>query len=260
MNKASHPRDEIDKLYVLRKQGGKGFASFEDSVDTSISRLEDYMKKSKEIFVTSTRNNTNNTRINRKLISRKQKSEEKQLLYFKQQTREISHEKTWTRLWKRNLKSETESFLVAAQNNAIRTNYLKAEIAKTQQNCKRKLCRDRDETINLIISARLKLAQKECKTRHDWVGKVIHRSCAKNLTRRISGTGTTLNLYWDIKIQMVYIVSARWPEQVIVNKKEKLSNCGLWRPLRLKRENKIKRKERYVPRPCKKSKKIIYGT
>ena len=43
-----------------------------------------------------------------------------------------------------------------------------------QQNSKCGLCGDGDETINHIISECNKLAQKEYKTRHDWVGKVIH--------------------------------------------------------------------------------------
>ena len=41
MNKASHSRDDVDKLYVSRKEGGSGLASIEDSVDVSIQRLED---------------------------------------------------------------------------------------------------------------------------------------------------------------------------------------------------------------------------
>ena len=40
---------------------------------------------------------------------------------------------------------ETESFLIAAQNNAIRTNYIKARIDKTQQNSRCRLCGDSDE-------------------------------------------------------------------------------------------------------------------
>ena len=63
----------------------------------------------------------------------------------------ISYDKTWTFLIKRNLKRETESFLIATQNNAIRTNHIKARIDKTQQNSKGKLCGDRDEPINHII-------------------------------------------------------------------------------------------------------------
>ena len=53
--------------------------------------------------------------------------------------------------------------------NVIRTNYAKAKIDKTQQNRKCKLCGDRDETINHIISETWKLTQKEYKTRHDWL-------------------------------------------------------------------------------------------
>ena len=86
----------------------------------------------------------------------------------------ISHEKTWTWLRKGNFRRETESLLIAAQNNTIRTNHIKARIDKTQQNSKYRLWSDRDETINQIISECSKLAQKKYKTRHDWVGKVIH--------------------------------------------------------------------------------------
>ena len=42
-----------------------------------------------------------------------------------------------------------------------------------QQNSKCMLCGDRDENIN-HISECSKLAQKEYKTRYDWMGKGIH--------------------------------------------------------------------------------------
>ena len=47
MHKALHPRDEVDRIYVLRKEGGSGFARIEDSVDVSIQRREDYIEKKK---------------------------------------------------------------------------------------------------------------------------------------------------------------------------------------------------------------------
>ena len=62
----------------------------------------------------------------------------------------------------------------AAQNNAISTHYIKTRIDKRQQNSKRRLCGERDETICYIISECSKLAQKEYKTRLDRVGKLIH--------------------------------------------------------------------------------------
>ena len=49
-------------------------------------------------------------------------------------------------------KNETESFLIAAQNNAIRTNYIKEKTDNTQKNSKCKLYVDRYKRVNYIIS------------------------------------------------------------------------------------------------------------
>ena len=50
---------------------------------------------------------------------------------------------------------------------------------KMQQNSKCRLCSDRDKTINQIMSECSELAQKEYKTKHDWVGKVIYWELCK---------------------------------------------------------------------------------
>ena len=54
-------------------------------------------------------------------------------------------------------KTKTKSLLRAAQSNAIRNNHVKAKIDKTQHDSKCRLCRDKDETINHIISQYNKL-------------------------------------------------------------------------------------------------------
>ena len=74
---------------------------------------------------------------------------------------------------------ETETLLIAAQINAVRTNHIKARIDKSQQNSKCGLWGDRDGTINHIMSECSKLAQRVYKTRHDWVSKVIHWDMCK---------------------------------------------------------------------------------
>ena len=75
MHKALHPRDDVDRQYVSRKEGGRGFLSFENSVDASIQRLEDIIQKHDERFFTAIRNDTDNTMDNRMTITRKQKWE-----------------------------------------------------------------------------------------------------------------------------------------------------------------------------------------
>ena len=173
-HKALHLRDDVDRLYVSRKEGGRELASIEDTVDSSIQQLEDYIEKHERGLITAIRNDTNNTTDDRMIITRKPKLKKQLYGRFKRLINTISHDKTWTWLRKGNLQREMESLLIAAQDNAIRTNHIKARIDKTQQNSKCRLCGDRDETINHIISKCIKLAQKEYKKRHDWVGKVIH--------------------------------------------------------------------------------------
>ena len=133
MHTALHPRDDVNRLYVPRKDGGRGLASIEDSVDTSIQRLEDYIEKHERGLITAIRNNTDNTIDNRMSITRKQKWEGK-LHYerFKRLINNISHDKTRTWLRKGNFKRETESLLMAAQNSAKITNHIKTRINKTQ--------------------------------------------------------------------------------------------------------------------------------
>ena len=59
MHKALHPRDDVDRLYVSRKEGGRELARIEDSVDASIQRPEDYIEKHE--LITTIKNDTDNT-------------------------------------------------------------------------------------------------------------------------------------------------------------------------------------------------------
>ena len=101
-----------------------------------------------------------------------------------------------------------------------------------QQNSKCRLCGDRDETINLIISKFSKLAQKEYKVRYDWVGKVIHwEMCRKfqfdhtnkwymyNLAPVLENDSH--KLLWDFSIQTDQLIPARRPDHIIINKKKR---------------------------------------
>ena len=78
-----------------------------------------------------------------------------------QATSEISLEKTWTWLSKGNFKRETESLQIVAHNDAIRINYVQAKMVKIRQNNKGRLCGDKDETTDDIVSECSKLAPKE---------------------------------------------------------------------------------------------------
>ena len=91
------------------------------------------------------------------------------------QTKEVKSDQCWAWLQNGDMKRETESLIVATQNQSIRTNLVKAKIDKKSQGdslCR--VCRKVDERIDHIVSGCSKLSQKEDKRRHDNLGKIVH--------------------------------------------------------------------------------------
>ena len=136
----------------------------------------------------------------------------------------------WLR--KRSLKRETESFQISAQNNTLRTNHIKTIIDKMQQNSRCRLCSDRDETINHVISECSKLSEKVYKIRHNWVGNVIHWELCKKLKFDQMNKWYMHNSEYflenemhkvlkDFEIQPDPLISVRRPDLIIINKQTK---------------------------------------
>ena len=100
------------------------------------------------------------------------------------------------------------------------------------------------KTIHHIISYCSKLAQKEYKARHEWVGMVIHWEMCKKFEFDHANKWymhnpapvletDTHKLLWDFDIQMDHLISARRPDLIIINKKKKkknLQDCRLCCP------------------------------
>ena len=87
-----------------------------------------------------------------------------------------------------------------------------------------------DKTVNHIKSERTKLAQKEYKTRHEWVGKVIHLEMCKKFkfdhtnkwymhnTASVLENDTRKFIY-DFDKQTDHLFSPRRPGLIIINTK-----------------------------------------
>ena len=98
---------------------------------------------------------------------------------FIRQTKEILGNESLLWLKKGSVKRETESLIMATQEQALARNLMKARIYQTQEDSKCRMCRKVDESINHIVSECPKLAQKDYKRRHGWVGKKIHLEVCK---------------------------------------------------------------------------------
>ena len=70
---------------------------------------------------------------------------------------------TWKWLRKNNLKGCTEALICSAQEQALRTSYVKIHIDKTGESPLCRMCREENETLSHIVSECKMLAQKEYK-------------------------------------------------------------------------------------------------
>jgi hypothetical protein len=91
----------------------------------------------------------------------------------------IGEEDTFLWLSKGDLKAETESEIVAAQDQAIQTEYYATKILNTETDSKCRLCQQFNETIDHIISACPILAKEQYIKRHERVCAQLHINICK---------------------------------------------------------------------------------
>jgi len=91
----------------------------------------------------------------------------------------ISEEDTFLWLSKGDLKVETKSEIVAAQDQALQTKYNETKILNTEMDSKCRFCQQFDETIDRITSACPILAKEQYVKRHDRACAQLHFSICK---------------------------------------------------------------------------------
>ena len=113
-----------------------------------------------------------------------------------------SEEDTFHWLSKGDLKAETESEIVAAQDQALQTKYYATKILSIETDSKCRLCQQFDETIDHIISACPVLAKEQYTKRHDKVCAQIHFNIFKETGLQLvknNGTNMYQNQYKQVK-------------------------------------------------------------
>ena len=87
---------------------------------------------------------------------------------------------SWKWLNSAELKPETEGFIMAAQDQALNTNYYKKKILGSDTDGKCRICHICDETVAHLISGCPVLAPTDYTWRHDKIGKYIHLQLFKH--------------------------------------------------------------------------------
>ena len=177
INKEFHPKSDTARPYVSRKKGGRGLISCEQCVGTEVNSLRWYIENSNEEMLA--RVNKHQMLQNDEAVEPKQyKDNRKQIVeavwkdkemhgQFVRELQGVDWDKTWQWLLKGDLKGCTEALICSAQEQALRTNYIKFHIDKTVDSPLCRMCGERGESIYHLISESEKLAQREYKRRHD---------------------------------------------------------------------------------------------
>ena len=170
MHGTLHPRSNISRLYLPRREGGRGLISVQDAIYTEKRNISVYVSERQERLLTAAwrRKNIDEVETSKEYKDRKRRERIEDWrgkeLYgqFKRETEELSS-KSWSCIRIGELKKEMEGLVIAAQDQAIRTNVVKARIEKQNVSVMRRMCGNHDETFQHILCSCSKLAQVEYK-------------------------------------------------------------------------------------------------
>ena len=147
--------------------------SIENCAELAITGLEAYVHGSEKRLIQAARGDKIDglkavSALKRSKKEKRSEDWEEKVLHgqYLRQTKEVI-DQCWAWLQNGDLKRETESPIVAAQNQSIRTNLVKAKIDKNQGDSLCRTCRKVDESIDNIVSGCSKLEQKAYKKRND---------------------------------------------------------------------------------------------
>ena len=185
---AQHRKADVDRLYLKRCDCGRSLIGVEDCVQAEVNSLDKYLSASeekmlKEVSLSSTLENKKHGKGKEDMQKKHQEEYESKALHgqFKKTTEKVKGNKSWDWLKKGYLKKETESTIIAAQDQALCTRNMNKTVYEENVDSICRVCGSADETVTHIVAECQKLAQKEYKqVRHDNVANVIHwKLCEK---------------------------------------------------------------------------------
>jgi hypothetical protein len=223
-----------------RKEGGRGLLQVKQTVEEEKRALNDYLLSSTEDALKAVSNEdllkvegTKKDYKAEEINNRRDRWQSKVLhgQYLKDIEGKVDTEKTWSWLKNGDMKKETEGFLLAAQDQALRTNTIKAKIDKTTDDSKCRLCKEKEETVDHLVSACSKIAQTDYKERHNKVASMLHWNLCKKYNIPAADKWwehkvekvlqqDDVKILWDFKIQTDKHLAHNIPDITVVEKKQ----------------------------------------
>ena len=269
MNSMFHKKSDITRLYMQRSEGGRGLLSASQQYKKAIINLAHHIENSKDKYIkivkewdakesdsimkkaqkyaeelnlnlddlkSKTKLQCKSTIKEASLGKLKEKLRAKPLHGQFHQMIEQGHiDKKATFEWMKGtgLKGGTEATIVAIQEQAVTTRYIKKHIHKTTDSDTCRMCNTMPETIAHVVSGCTTLAATSYLKRHNSVAKIIHLELAKKFN--LIEVKETLKWYsytpekvlenesskllWDFQINTDRTIIASKPDIIFQDKK-----------------------------------------
>ena len=275
MYKMHHLKSDVDRLYLLRNEGGGGLIQLELSYKSTTIGLDKYFQKTQDTLLHFVKDHDDrmslysisrrSMKFSRELavpaippaedeanttyaLSAKAKAKhqglpqlrskwESKVLHGKypQRVRRavVDQEKTHRWLKAAGLKAETEGFITAAQDQSLpKRCYQHNILKKPDLDPKCRLCGRFDETIDHLVSGCPELAKTEYIHRHSKAAAHMHWKICKEFGIEVKERwyehepktvteNDSVTILWDMPIHIDRTITARRPDIVLNNKKDK---------------------------------------
>ncbi|XP_051931065.1 uncharacterized protein LOC127607055 [Hippocampus zosterae] len=229
MHGGFHPKSSTLRLYASRKDGGRGLVSVRATVQDETSKLHEYIKE-KAPTDDVLRECLRQWGTEDEALEEGPSWEDKPLhgMYHRTITEVADLKKSYQWLERTGLKDSTEALILAAQEQALSTRAIEAQIYHTRQDPRCRLCKEAPETIQHITAGCKMLAGKAYMERHNQVAGIVYRNiCAEYGLETPRSKWETppkvvendrAKILWDFQIQTDKMVMANQPDIVIIDK------------------------------------------
>ena len=241
MFKALHPRADVDRLYVPRRNGGRGLLSVSDVVHLEKHSLSLYVQKCEEPLMSMIKNfsllpDTSSSNMSRSTIIEAHYEQWKNKALHGQWPQLVERMKTDSFKWLQtaHLKPVTEALITAAQDQALHTNWLSYHILRSTDSDLCRRCSQYPETIEHIVAGCPTLAQSVYLERHNTVASAVHWelchlcgfSCSDQWwchQPEAVMDSSDYRLLYDFNIFTDHRITARRPDIVLIDKQQRLT-------------------------------------
>ena len=232
-----HIRSSVARLYMKRKDGGRGLMSVLDCVRAEEISLNEYLVASDEWMLKVAASNVEVGEDKTEYMKRVDKERADELAgkklhgKFLQDVKEVADGRSWQWLRAGYLAKSTEAFLFAAQEQALRTRLFRRTIEGDKDVGDCRVCGKVAESVAHLAAGCSGLAQREYRRRHDRMGlRIYWELCRKFGVKcagkwfeevpnevRVSEDGN-VEIWWDRNVMTTKQLEHNRPDVVVIDR------------------------------------------